>query len=81
MWKRSDALLFIDGRLFFHVAEDTLFAQRGKPGVLVRAGGSAPTNSGGPSVLIAYGKNNAEILKKSGIPWAFVDRWEIIRRT
>lgn len=39
VWEVADAILFIQGRLHFHTPD----GKRGK------------TNSGGPSVLIAYG--------------------------
>ena len=56
VWGRASALLFIKERLHFHHPDGT------------RAKG----NSGGPSVLVAYGPENAERLKASGIPGAFV---------
>lgn len=52
VWNRADALLFIRGRLHFY---DT-------NGIMAKA------NSGAPSVLVAYGKDNARRLQHSGIP-------------
>ena len=49
VWDRADAVLFIRGRIYFHKV----------------TGEKTDTNSGAPSVLIAYGKSNAEILKQS----------------
>ena len=57
VWDRADAVLFIEGRLYFHYPN----GERGK------------TNAGAPSVLIAYGKNNAEILKNCGIKGKYID--------
>jgi hypothetical protein len=56
IWRRADALLFIEGRLHFHHVNGT------------RAKG----NSGAPSVLVAYGKFNAERLANSSICGRYV---------
>lgn len=56
VWNKADAILFIRGRLFFYRND----------------GIRAKTNSGAPSVLIAYGTENAQILKRSGIDGMFV---------
>ena len=56
VWNKADALLFLKGRLHFHRPDGT------------RASG----NAGGPSVLIAYGTQNAAALKDSGLDGAFV---------
>ena len=47
VWNKADAILFLEGRLFFHYPD----------------GDKAKSNSGGPSCLIAYGKNNVDCLK------------------
>ena len=47
VWSRADALLFLEGRLFFHHA----------------SGRVAECNSGAPSVLVAYGGENARCLR------------------
>jgi hypothetical protein len=47
VWERADALLFLRGRLHFHHVD----------------GRRAAANGGAPSVLIGYGKNNAELLR------------------
>jgi hypothetical protein len=57
VWKKADAVLFIKGRLFFHYVDGT----------------KAKGNSGAPSVLVAYGENNASALQKSGIKGAFIN--------
>lgn len=51
VWPRADAVLFIKGRLHFY----DINGQR------------APANSGGPSILIAYGYNNVNALKNCDI--------------
>lgn len=56
VWNKADAVLFIEGRLFFHHV----------------SGEKAKANAGAPSVLIAYGSNNAEILKNCGINGKYI---------
>lgn len=56
VWECANGLLFIRNRLHFHRHDGT------------RAKG----NAGGPSVLVAYGKGNADCLRQCGIPGAFV---------
>ncbi len=56
VWKKADALLFLWGRLYFY-----------RP-----SGDKAQGNSGGPSVLIAYGKSNVHSLQTSKLPGSFV---------
>jgi hypothetical protein len=73
VWKRATAVLFIRGRLYFHVAADTWFDRNGAPSIFVKAGGQAQANSGAPSVLVAYGRADAAILRGSGIDGRFVD--------
>ena len=48
--------MFLEGRLYFHHAD----------------GRRAAANAGAPSVLAAYGQEDAEILAASGLPGAFV---------
>lgn len=56
VWPVADAIHFFDGRITFH-----------------RPDGSLPEFDGGaPSVLIAYGPDNADCLAGSGLPGAFV---------
>ena len=57
VWSKADSLLFIKGRLHFYHS----------------SGIKAKANSGAPSVLIAYGKNNSMMLKKSGIAGQFIN--------
>lgn len=77
VWKKADAVLFLRGRLFFHVAVDSEFPRKGKPPIFVKAGGRAPANGGAPSALVAYGAKDAEILRACGLVGQFV---ELIKR-
>lgn len=54
VWARADAVLFLKGRLHFHNVK----------------GERAKANAGGPSVLVAYGLNNARTLRDCGLPGA-----------
>lgn len=56
VWRRADALLFLRGRLHFHFPD----------------GRRAGANGGAPSVLIAYGAQDAELLHDSKLDGAFV---------
>lgn len=56
VWKAAMALLFLRGRLHFHHADGT----------------RADANAGAPSVLIAYGARDAEILQECSIPGQFI---------
>ena len=61
IFDRADAILFLEGRLFFHHADGT----------------RAKHNSGGPSVLVAYDgstweDDNFVALRKSGLPGKLV---------
>jgi len=51
VFNRADSILFIKGRLTFHHVD----------------GSKASGNGGSPSVLVAYGSQNTEALKYSGI--------------
>lgn len=56
VWNRADALLFLHGRLHFHHAD----------------GSRARANSGAPSVLVAYGAQDAARLASSSLPGTWV---------
>ena len=56
VWTRATALLFIEGRLHFYTVD----------------GERAKANSGAPSVLVAYGGENALAIKQSGIKGKFI---------
>jgi hypothetical protein len=60
VWRRANALLFLFGRLFFH-------HQSGK---------RATSNSGAPSVLVAYGDEAMERLRQCRLAGAFIEQWK-----
>ena len=51
VWSKASGVLFIEGR----------------PKFCLPTGEEAKGNSGGPIVLIAYGSNNANVLRQSGL--------------
>lgn len=55
-WEKADAMLFLCGRISFYKVD----------------GQTILGNAGAPSVLIAYGADNAECLRTCGIAGAFV---------
>lgn len=57
VWSAADAVLFIRGRLTFYRVDGT----------------RAKANGGAPSVLIAYGAENARRLEFSGIAGQFIE--------
>lgn len=57
VWGRASAIMFMKGRIQFYSVQ----------------GVKVPGNPGSPSVLIAYNKDNAERLKKSGLSGFFVE--------
>lgn len=61
IWKKAHALLFLEGRIHFHLLN----------------GERAQANAGAPSVLVAYGKNNVNSLLESGIKGVLVNNWKI----
>lgn len=61
IWPYASALLFIQGRLTFHLPD----------------GSRAGANAGAPSVLVAFGYEDADILLHSGVRGAFVDRAQV----
>ena len=56
VWNKATALLFLRGRLHFHYVDGT----------------RAKANGGAPSVLIAYGKDDAEKLRTCGLDGKFL---------
>ncbi len=56
VWEKADALLFLLGRLHFHFPN----------------GRRSPTNASAPSVLVAYGGNNAATLHNCELPGQYV---------
>lgn len=61
VWNAADAVLFLRGRLFFYYVDGT----------------RAKANGGAPSVLIAYGAENARRLEFSGIAGKFIELGEV----
>jgi len=59
VWQRATALLFLTGRLHFHLPD----------------GRRAPMNAGAPSVLAAYGAADAALLRACGLPGTYVAEW------
>jgi hypothetical protein len=51
VWNSADAILFLQGRLFFHYVD----------------GRKATANAGAPSCLVAYGNSNVDALRQSGL--------------
>lgn len=56
VWGKATSLLFLEGRLHFHHINGT----------------RAAANAGAPSVLVAYGNDNADVLKSCGIRGKFL---------
>lgn len=59
VWGHADAVLFIKGRPHFHFAD----------------GRRAAFNSGAPICLVAYGPENARILRASGLGFTVDTKW------
>lgn len=68
----AHALLFIEGRLHFHVASLTRVPRGDGGDLILKPGERYPHNSGGPSVLCSYGADDTEILAAADLPGAFV---------
>ena len=64
VWQRATAARFLHGRVYFHRAD----------------GSRAPANSGAPSVLAAYGEEDAARLRDCALPGTFV-RWQVSGRS
>ncbi|AXK88539.1 adenine methyltransferase [Nocardia farcinica] len=56
VWQRATAVLFLHGRLHFHLPD----------------GARARGNSGAPSVLVAYGEPDAAALARSGLDGTYI---------
>jgi hypothetical protein len=64
VWSKATGILFLHGRLFFHYPD----------------GERAAANAGAPSCLVAYGAEDAKILRESSLAGSYVDvrdRWEL----
>lgn len=85
-WRSADAMLFLEGRLHFHVPEAPdpfhtgehdwvdfkLSASEKKPMQVCAKCGVAKANGGAPSVLIAYGEEDCDLLAEAKIAGQFV---------
>lgn len=60
VWPKAQGLLFLEGRLNFHHV----------------CGRKAGANAGAPSVLVAYGEDNANTLKTCGLSGKYIDLQE-----
>lgn len=65
VWQAATALLFLDRRVVFHRHDGSLPDR-------TRGGGQA----GAPSVLVAYGRDDADRLERSGLAGSFVSGWK-----
>lgn len=76
VWEGATALLFMRGRINFHVGEGfsevSYRGGRAVPGKTYNAGDRAKGNAGAPTVLCAYGVEDADILAACGIAGRFV---------
>ena len=59
VWRHASALLFLADRLYFHHPDGT----------------RASANSGAPACLVAFGSDNAEILRTCRIPGYLLETW------
>lgn len=69
VWHRASALLFMEGRINFHVGEPYTDE---KTGQRFEIGDRAPGNAGAPTVLCAYGADDADVLATCSIAGQFV---------
>jgi hypothetical protein len=64
VWREADGILFLKGRLTFYHKDGT----------------AAKSNCGAPSVLVAYGRKNARVLKKCRLDGAYVPKSRLNHR-
>lgn len=69
VWERASALLFMRGRINFHVGEPYTDERTGRR---YEVGDRAPGNAGAPTVLCAYGADDADVLAACRIAGRFV---------
>ncbi|NEW42748.1 adenine methyltransferase [Nocardia cyriacigeorgica] len=60
VWARATSVLFLYGRLHFHLPD----------------GSRANGNAGAPSCLVAYGDDDATLLRKSDLAGVHLSEWE-----
>lgn len=77
VWYRATALLFLRGRLTFHVGEPYVDEDTEHS---YEFGDAAPGNAGAPSVFCAYGEEDAERLAASGFDGVLVRMTEMRAR-
>lgn len=61
VWSKASGILFISGRIHFHLAD----------------GSRAKANAGAPSCLVSYGINNLNSLRESNIAGYVVSDWRL----
>lgn len=66
VWRAATGLLFLDRRIVFHRPDGSLPDK-------TRGGGQA----GAPSVLVAYGADDADRLEHCGLRGSFVSGWKV----
>lgn len=74
VWRSATALLFLSDRIVFRKAD-------GSPQTISEPSSryfGKPANSGAPVVLAAFGREDAEILARSGLRGVLVDHWREI---
>lgn len=69
VWFDASAILFLRGRLHFHHGEAFSIIRTKET---FHAGDRAKANAGAPSVLVAYGESDADLLGRSGIDGKFI---------
>lgn len=69
VWERATALLFMRGRINFHFGEPWTDPRTGRR---YEVGDRAPGNAGAPTVLCAYGADDADVLATCRIAGQFV---------
>lgn len=69
VWAAASAVLFMRGRVHFHVGEAFSVVRTRQT---FEAGARAKGNAGAPTVLVAYGADDADVLAECGIDGQFV---------
>lgn len=69
VWRAASAILFMHGRIHFHVGEAFSVVRTRQT---FAAGDRAKGNAGAPTVLVAYGADDADVLAECGIAGQFV---------
>lgn len=69
VWRAATAVLFLEGRLHFYHGQRTYVPREER---WFEIGERASANAGAPSVLIAYGEEDAAILRDCGIAGQYI---------